>query len=190
MERVFAAVLAQQRLHFFVFGHVHRSFAAGILLIHVPTLLDALRNLFEHVVLHRVKEPVPAAVLAQHCSSAFTSSCLARSSGVSHLKETALTAALLASSEATTSFSPPSAALWNGVLPSLSTASTAALLASSEATIFRGVAPTTLGCLVERRLAIQRNGVDDGLAGEQRGHDSLFTPPRCHVERRLALPSL
>ena len=40
---------------------------------------------------------------------------------------------------------------------------------------------------MERSLAIQRNGVDDGLAGKQRGHDILFTPRRCHVERCLAM---
>ena len=36
------------------------------LLIHVRTLLDELRNIFGHVVLHRSNERVLAAMLAQH----------------------------------------------------------------------------------------------------------------------------
>ena len=37
-----------------------------VLLIHVGTLLDELRNIFGHVVLRRSKERVLAAMLAQH----------------------------------------------------------------------------------------------------------------------------
>ncbi len=66
-ERVFAAVLAQQRLHFFALGNVQRSFAPGILLIHVPTLLDARQILFEHAALHSLNERVFAEVFAQQC---------------------------------------------------------------------------------------------------------------------------
>jgi hypothetical protein len=47
--------------------HLRTRTTHPVLLIHVRTLLDELRNIFGHVFFPRSKERVLAAVLAQHC---------------------------------------------------------------------------------------------------------------------------